>query len=123
MSFNGGMNEGWHILAFTAWPWITLPSQVSVRKVHLMYLLTFFLYEIATSVAVEPVFSQGRIILSHLRRRLSVQSTRSLMCVGIWSLLGYVKDSDIKAVVMLPEIPANMKEDTLVAGWDAISDL
>jgi hypothetical protein len=37
---------------------------------------------IATSVNVERVFSQGRILLSHLRSRLSVESTRALMCVG-----------------------------------------
>jgi len=28
------------------------------------------------------------------------------MCVGIWSLLGYVKDSDIKAAVALLEVQA-----------------
>lgn len=33
------------------------------------------------------------------------------MCLGIWSRLGYVKDSDIKAVVALPGVPANAKED------------
>ncbi|KIM36395.1 hypothetical protein M413DRAFT_42588, partial [Hebeloma cylindrosporum] len=59
---------------------------------------------IATSVDIERVFSQGRILLSHLRNRLSVQSTRALMCVGIWSCLGYVKDSDLKAVAILPEV-------------------
>lgn len=42
------------------------------------------------------------------------------MCLGAWSLLGFAKDSDIKAVVRLPEIPTNMKEDDIVAGWDAI---
>jgi hypothetical protein len=59
---------------------------------------------IATSVEVERVFSQGRIVLSHLRGRLSVQSTRALMCLGVWSRLGYVKDSDIRAAVALPEV-------------------
>ncbi|KIL55791.1 hypothetical protein M378DRAFT_54282, partial [Amanita muscaria Koide BX008] len=49
----------------------------------------------ATSVNVERIFSKGRILLSHLRSHLSVQSTRALMCVGAWSLLGYVKDKDI----------------------------
>jgi hypothetical protein len=44
------------------------------------------------------------------------------MCVGVWSSLGYVKDSDIKAVVVLPEVPANKKEDDLAVGWDNISD-
>jgi hypothetical protein len=70
----------------------------------------------ATSVDVERVFSQGRIVLSHLRSRLSVQSTRALMCIGEWSHLGYVKDSDLKAVVMEPELAANKVEDDLVEG-------
>ena len=42
------------------------------------------------------------------------------MCLGAWSRLGFVKDSDIKAVVRLPEIPANTKEDVIAVGWDAI---
>ncbi|KIM40437.1 hypothetical protein M413DRAFT_72935, partial [Hebeloma cylindrosporum] len=74
----------------------------------------------ATSIDVERVFSQGRILLSHIRNRLSVQSTRALMCLGVWSRLGYVKDSDIKAVVTLPEVPANEREDCLVSGWDMV---
>jgi hypothetical protein len=42
------------------------------------------------------------------------------MCLGVWSRLGYVSNSDIKAVVILPGIPADEKEDTLADGWDAI---
>jgi hypothetical protein len=84
-----------------------------------VYLL---IVKLATSVDVERVFSQGRIVLSHLCNRLSVQSTRALMCLGVWSRLGYVKDSDIKAVAILPEVPANMKEEDLAVGWDTISD-
>lgn len=76
---------------------------------------------LATSVDVERVFSQGRIVLSHLRSRLSVQSTRALMCLGVWSHLGFVKDSDIKAAIALPEIPADEKEGDLLDGWDSIS--
>jgi hypothetical protein len=45
------------------------------------------------------------------------------MCVGIWSLLGYVNDSDIKAAVALPVVPAYIKEDELALGWDNILDL
>jgi hypothetical protein len=78
--------------------------------------------QLATSVGVERVFSQGRILLSHLRSRLSVQSTRALMCLGAWSRLGFVKDSDITAVVMQPAVPANAKEASLPVGWDAILD-
>ena len=81
------------------------------------------LTKLATSVDVERVFSQGRIVLSHLRSRLQVQSTRALMCLGIWSRLGYVKDSDIKAVVVLPGIPSNTKEDIPSIGWDSIVDI
>jgi ribosomal protein L30E len=44
------------------------------------------------------------------------------MCLGVWSCLGYVKDNDIKAVVIQPEVPANMKEDDLAYHWDAILD-
>ena len=52
-----------------------------------------------------------------------MQSTRALMCLGYWSLLGYVKDSDVKAVTVLAEIPAGEEEEELAAGWDAIKVL
>jgi len=42
------------------------------------------------------------------------------MCLGAWSHLRFIKDKDIKAVVILPEIPANMKEDDLAVGCDTI---
>ena len=42
------------------------------------------------------------------------------MCLGAWSRLGFVNDSDIKTVVRLPEIPANTKEEDIAVGWDAI---
>jgi hypothetical protein len=64
------------------------------------------------------VFSQGRILLSHIRSRLSVQSTRALMCLGVWSLMGYVNDSDIKAAVIIPDIIGD--EDEIADGWDDI---
>ena len=78
------------------------------------------IYQLATSVDVERVFSQGRLLLSHIRNRLSVQSTRALMCLGAWSLLGFVKDSDVKAVVALPELRADEDEDKLDIDWDKI---
>lgn len=60
----------------------------------------------ATLTDIECVFSQGRIILSHIRNRLSAESTRALLCLWNWSLLGYVKDKDITAVTVLPELVA-----------------
>jgi len=42
------------------------------------------------------------------------------MCLGAWSLLGFVKDSDVKAVVVLPELRADEDEDELEIHWDRI---
>ena len=74
---------------------------------------------LATSVDVERTFSQGRLLLSHIRNRLSVQSTRALLCLGIWSEMGYVKDKDVKAATVLPEVDSD-DEDELDDNWDAI---
>lgn len=75
-------------------------------------------YKTATSTDVERVFSQGRLVLSHVRNCLSSQSTRALMCLGGWSLLGFVKDSDIFAITVQPEVEG--EEEELPDGWDAI---
>jgi len=72
----------------------------------------------ATSVHVERMFSQGRLLLSHVRSHLSVQSTCALLCVGVWSLLGYVKDNDVKAAAVLPAVDG--KEEELPEDWDSI---
>jgi hypothetical protein len=72
----------------------------------------------ATSTDIERVFSQGRIVLSHIRNCLSAQSTRALPCLTNWSLLGYVKDKDITAITVLPEVEGD--EEELEEGWDAI---
>jgi len=39
------------------------------------------------------------------------------MCVGAWSLLGLIKDSDIRAVL---GAEFSGEEDDLAAEWDAI---
>jgi hypothetical protein len=75
----------------------------------------------ATSTDVERVFSQGRLVLSHIRNRLSAQSTRALLCLGNWSLLGYIKDKDITAVTVLPEVLGD--EEELEVGWDSLDNL
>ena len=75
-------------------------------------------FDIATSTDVEHVFSQGRILLSHIRNRLSSQSICALMCLGGWSRLGLVKDKDILAVTTFAEIEGD--EEALDEGWDAI---
>jgi hypothetical protein len=40
------------------------------------------------------------------------------MCLGAWSRLGYVKDTDVMAVAMMPEMEG--EENDLEAGWDCI---
>ncbi len=44
------------------------------------------------------------------------------MCLGVWSRLGYVKDIDIRAVVILPEVSTKTKAAEIAIGWDAIVD-
>ncbi|KAG2079838.1 ectomycorrhizas secreted protein, partial [Suillus discolor] len=48
---------------------------------------------------------------------LSAQTTRALLCVGLWSQLGLVKDRDIHSTASLPDIEA---EEELQDGWDSI---
>jgi hypothetical protein len=67
---------------------------------------------------VERVFSKGRILLSHIRNRLSAQSIRALMCLGNWSKLGYVTDKDVLAVTIMPDVEGD--EEELPDGWDSI---
>lgn len=74
--------------------------------------------QLATSVDVKRTFSQGRLVLSEVRNRLSVQSTRALMCLGVWSLMGYVHDSDVNAAALLPEVDGD--ENELDVDWDAV---
>jgi hypothetical protein len=62
---------------------------------------------LATSVDVERTFSPGRLILSHVRSHLSAQSTRALLCLGSWSLLGMVNVEGVE-------------EEELEEGWDTI---
>jgi hypothetical protein len=40
------------------------------------------------------------------------------MCLGVWSLMGYVKNSDIMNAAALPEVYG--EEDELRNGWDTI---
>jgi hypothetical protein len=78
------------------------------------------LFAVATSVDVERVFSRGRLTLSHVRSRLSAQSTRALICLGSWSLHGLVKDSDVLAVGTLPDVEGE-RDLVLEDGWDHIT--
>ena len=95
--------------------YLTIPGKFLNSRKHF---LTVY-YVLATSIDVERTFSQGRLLLSHIRNQLSVQSTRALLLLGVWSEMGYVKDTDIKAVTVLPEVGSDDEED-LPDSWDAI---
>jgi hypothetical protein len=74
---------------------------------------------IATSVDVEWIFSRGRLLLSYkVRSRLSTQTTRALLRLGCWSLLGLVKDKDVLPVADLPDVEGEEEEPE--DGWDSI---
>jgi hypothetical protein len=73
----------------------------------------------ASSVAVERIFSKGRLLISHIRNRLSAQSTRALLCLGYWSKLDYIKLDDLKAAASLPD--AKNDEDWSDEDWSIIA--
>ncbi|OAX31529.1 hypothetical protein K503DRAFT_703577, partial [Rhizopogon vinicolor AM-OR11-026] len=72
----------------------------------------------ATSIDVEQLFSRGRLLLSHIRSRLSAQSTQTLCCLRLWSQLNLVKPEDVNKVTMLPDVEG--EEQKMVHGWDSI---
>ena len=74
--------------------------------------------KLATSVDVKQIFSRGRLLLSHVCSRLSVQSTRALLCLGSWSKMGLIKNKDVMAVTVMADVDG--EEEELEDGWDAI---
>ena len=54
---------------------------------------------LATSMAVERVFSQGRHLLHFTRNHLSGHSIRVLLCLGSWSHHDMIRDEDILAAI------------------------
>ena len=72
----------------------------------------------ATPIDVERLFSWGRLLLSHVRNRLSAQTTRALLCLGSWSLAGMVMDDDILKVALLNDVEGD--EEEFNDGWDSI---
>jgi hypothetical protein len=58
------------------------------------------------------------LLLPYVRNQLSSESTRALLCVGEWSRRSIVRDSDIKAAAILPNV--NGEEPPLASGWDNV---
>lgn len=117
MASCGGMRDAPLFLACLVWLGIISRSQVSLSSALLALMLISC--PLATTVDVERVFSRGRLVLPHVRNRLAVQSTRASLCVGIWSSLGLIEDSDIRKSVGKDDVVG--EEDDLPDGWDAIT--
>jgi hypothetical protein len=103
-------------LSHMALDYLSIPGMSVYVWCHFLMLTS----SVATSVDVKRVFSKGRILLSHLCNHLLVQSTQALMCLGAWSLMGYIWDSDVKAVTMLPDLKEDKEEEPLEENWNII---
>ncbi|EIW53734.1 HAT dimerization, partial [Trametes versicolor FP-101664 SS1] len=62
---------------------------------HLARMALDYLSIPATSVDVERTFSRGRRLLSHVRSRLSAQTTRAVLCLGDWVRWDMVRPEDV----------------------------
>ena len=77
------------------------PRQVLLFSV---FIQMDYIFSTATSIDVEHLFSCGHLLLSHVRSRLSTQSTRALLCLGMWSERNLVMDDDVKRVSELQDV-------------------
>ncbi|KAF4622367.1 hypothetical protein D9613_009167 [Agrocybe pediades] len=57
----------------------------------------------------------------HTFPKLSCMALDYLLVSGVWSLQGYVRDSDVKAVTSQEDIAEGEEESDLEDGWDAIN--
>lgn len=46
-----------------------------------------------------------------------MQTTRALLCVGLWSQLGLVKDKDVQSAASLPDLEEEIELDNK---WDSM---
>ena len=104
-------------LSRMALDYLTIPGALSYYILWLIRLRTCLS---ATSVAVERVFSRGRILLSHLRNRLSAQTVRALLCLGEWSRLNLIDDNDVRVATSVPEDESEETMEEWGSGWDRI---
>ena len=97
---SSGLAARIHTLDCIIWPSITCLYPVSSHKCGICLLdpvtnNCICIIQLATSVDVERVFSRGRLIINHLRSRLSGLSVRALMCLGEWSQMGLINVDDL----------------------------
>ena len=61
---------------------------------------------------MEHLFSKGHIL--HLHNQLSLQSIHALLCLNSWSLLGLVKDKDVKKIAIHNEVQEQDSEGNTI---------
>jgi hypothetical protein len=66
----------------------------------------------------ERAYNQRWLLLSHIRNRLSAQSTCALLCLGAWSKIGYVDLDDLNVAASLPDVTA--EETWTNDEWDVV---
>lgn len=62
---------------------------------------------------MERQFSRGHLLISSIRNRLSGETARALMCLGVWSRSGLVHDDDINKVANMEEVAVKKVDSVL----------
>ena len=77
-------------------------------------------FVVATSTAVERVFSQGRQLLSFTRNRLRPSTIRAFLCLGSWGRNDLIFFEDVLAAVKgnskRKRVGSDLKLDSSMAG-------
>jgi len=76
--------------------YLSIPGEYYFTLVF-VYIMTTF--PLATSTAVERVFSQGRQLLSFTRNRLSASNIRAFLCLGSWGRSDLIFFEDVISAV------------------------
>ncbi len=92
-----------------------------VFSFSLFYVSLILTLMLATSVNVERLFSRGRLVLSHVRSRLSVQTTRAILCLNSWSRNKLVNTEDVLLISKEEDLLDGEAEPKLERGWDKIT--
>lgn len=101
--------------------YLTIPGMCSMLPLDRPIVFSFVNFPTATSVDVERIFSHGRLLLTHVRNRLSAQTTRALICLRWWIPLNLVKTSDVlRDVSKMEDVPDGEEDQEMEDGWDRI---
>lgn len=107
-------------LSRMALDYLSIPGKCAAAH-HWIVPLTLFASYVATSVDVERTFSRGRRLLTHVRSRLSAQTTRAILCLGDWVRWDLVRSEDVRAASRLGEVDDDGSDYEMEDGWDSIA--